>query len=179
MFLETDRLILRPPTTRDVDNYLEFCTSLFVLRYNAMSVTTREKVLALFSASQEEESTLVMEHKQLRKVIGVICIDDDSIRWGVDSKELSYFIHEAYSRHGYMKEALSAVIAHLFCSQPLECVAARSFSDNIASRKLLESLGFHQDGCIPRCVKGFDGIVFDDTLYSLFRHEFSPQNLNG
>lgn len=172
MKLETKRLILRSSRAEDVDDYLEFCNSEFVMRYNAMTPRTREQVLADFSRTDREEDTFVLEHKQNGKIIGAVFVGEDSLRWGIASKELSYFISEAYSRQGYMKEALRAVIAWLFESESLECVAARSFAPNETSRKLLAALGFHQDGFIPRCVKGYGDIIFDDTLHSLFRADF-------
>jgi ribosomal-protein-alanine N-acetyltransferase len=168
MKLETKRLILRTPETTDVDDYLEFCNSEFVLRYNAMTPRTAEQMQRRFSEGQAD--TLVIEHKKDGKVIGEISIEDDSVRWGVESKELSYFIHEAYSRQGYMKEALQAVIDYLFTQEKVECVSARCFAPNEASLALLKSLGFHQDGYIPQCVKGYKDQIFDDTLHSLFRN---------
>lgn len=168
MKLETARLILRHPQLEDVADYLEFCNTEFVLRYNAMTPRTAEQMQRRFS--EEQVDTLVIEHKKDGKVIGEISVEDDSVRWGVESKELSYFIHEAYSRQGYMKEALQAVIDYLFTQEKVECVSARCFAPNEASLALLKSLGFHQDGYIPRCVKGYKDQIFDDTLHSLFRN---------
>ena len=102
-------------------------------------------------------------------MIGEININEDSLRYGVDAKELSYMLREDYSRQGYMKEALQAVIDYLFTQEKVECVSARCFAPNAASLALLKSLGFHQDGYIPRCVKGYNDQIFDDTLHSLFR----------
>jgi len=135
-----------------------------------MTPTTREKVLKCFSDRREE--SLVLEHKESGRVIGQISMDDDSLRYGVASKELSYWLGEEYSRQGYMKEALSALIAQLFAQENLECVAARCFAPNAASLALLRALGFRQDGYIPRCVKGYGDRIFDDTLHSLFRKDF-------
>lgn len=168
MILETERLILRMPQVQDVDEYMEFCNSEFVMRYNAMTPRTRERVF--FQFSQSEGDTLLMVHKAESKVIGQICIEDDSLRYGVASKELSYFIREEFSRQGYMKEALTALINYLFETQNLQCIAARAFEPNVASRRLLASLGFHCDGVIPSCVLGYGDIVYDDTLHSLFRN---------
>lgn len=179
MKLETERLILRAPEVRDVDDYMEFRNSEFVLRYNAMALANRDRVAAQFAAPAEDDITLLMECKELGKVIGAISVEEDSIRWGVASKEVSYFISEAFCRKGYMKEALTAVIAHLFREEGMDCVAARAFSVNTASRKLLASLGFHQNGEIPRCVKGFGGVIFDDTIYSMAREEFMQSFPNG
>ena len=172
MKLESARLILRSPAPADVEDFLEFRNSEFVLRYNAMTPASREKTLAQFAQQPEQENCLLLESKAAGKVIGAVFWEEDSLRWGIPSKELSYFIHEAHARKGYMKEALRALIAWLFETENLTCVAARSFAPNTASRTLLESLGFHQDGLIRKCVKGYGGVIFDDSVYSLFREEF-------
>lgn len=169
--LETERLIIRSPRLRDVDDYMEFCNSEFVLRYNAMTVKSRADVEEMFARNAASSEMLLMEHRETGKAIGVIFVGEDSLRWGVNSREVSYFLHEAFSRQGYMKEALGKVVDHLFDAEKMECVSARSFAPNRASRKLLESLGFHQDGLIPQCVKGYRDVVFDDALYSLLREE--------
>lgn len=168
MLLNTKRLILRLPKEADIPAYLAISNSNFVLRYNAMTVTTEEKVIQIFKEANEKENMLVMELAETGAVIGVICIEEDSIRWDVNSKELSYFLGEENARKGYMKEALSEVIRYLLETKGLSCISARSFVPNIASRKLLESLGFCLNGIIPRCVKGYGGIIFDDALYSIF-----------
>ena len=76
---------------------------------------------------------------------------------------------EEESKKGYMKEALSALISHLFETENLTCITARSFAPNIASQRLLESLGFQKEGLLRCCVKGFEDVIFDDCLYSLMR----------
>lgn len=168
MVLQTERLILRKPEPTDVGDYLEFRNSEFVLRYNAMKTLTRDQAEKEFASAKEGEN-LVLEEKSTGKIIGMICIGEDSLRWGVASREISYFMHEGYARRGYMKEALQSVINDLFEKENLECVAARAFAPNTASIALLRSLGFRQDGLIPRCVKGYADVVYDDTLHSLFR----------
>lgn len=170
MRIETKRLILRRPEVRDVDDYMAICNTEFVLRYNAMTPRTAERLRQRFSEPRED--TWVIQRKADGKVIGEISIEDDSVRWGVASKELSYWLGEAYSRQGYMKEALRGLIAYLFETEDIECAAARCFAPNTASLALLKSLGFTQDGYIPHCVKGYCDQIFDDTLHSLFRKDF-------
>lgn len=171
MQLETKRLLLRRPTVQDVDDYMEFVNSDFVMRYNAMSPVTCEKAAARFSDGRDNES-LALILKETGKMIGMVCIEEDSLRYGVASREFSYFLREEEARKGYMSEALHALIGHLFETEDLYCVAARCFAPNIASQKLLESLGFHRDGLVRNCVRGHGGIVFDDMLYSLTREEY-------
>jgi RimJ/RimL family protein N-acetyltransferase len=73
-----------------------------------------------------------------------------------------------YARRGFMKEALGAVITHLFEKEKLDCVCARAFVPNEASRALLRSLGFRENGVIPLCVKGYGDVIFDDVIHTLF-----------
>lgn len=168
MKLETNRLILRLPTPEDAEEYFKIHNSEFVLKYNAMTPKTLESVRKQFS-EENDDLMLVIESRDNGAVIGSVSVEEDSIRWGVASKEVSYFLGEQYSRQGYMKEALRALVDYLLEAENLLCISARCFAPNVASRKLLESLGFQQNGYIPACVKGYGDIVFDDTLYSLFK----------
>ena len=131
-----------------------------------MKPRTLDAVQRQFAAEHADE-TLILEHKQTGKMIGVVCIEQDSLRYDVASRELSYFLREEFSCQGYMKEALAGVIDYLFRELRLDYITARSFAPNIVSRKLLESLGFQQVGLIPHCVRGYGGIIYDDAIYSL------------
>ena len=110
MTLKTERLTLRPPIDQDVDAYYDICNSEFVLQYNAMTKKSKEDILSAFKRSREADDMLLLELIDCKRVIGAVFIESDSIRWDVNSKELSYFLGEQYSRKGYMKEALSEVI---------------------------------------------------------------------
>ena len=167
MYLETKRLILRTPTGADAAAYLPICNSEFVLRYNAMTTKTLSQVEKEFST--QPENTILLIQKATGRLLGAVFTGEDSLRYGVESVELSYFLAEAYTRQGYMREALDAVIAHIFTTTQAECISARSFAPNAASQRLLESLGFSCNGLIPRCVRGYGDIIYDDTLYSKFK----------
>ena len=54
MVLETKRLILRHPLVEDAADYLEFCNTEFVLRYNAMMPKTRERAESYFAVCRDE-----------------------------------------------------------------------------------------------------------------------------
>lgn len=172
MNLETKRLILRQPCIADAESYTAIHNSEFVLRYNAMNPTTAERMAARFADEDYLANTVFMENKKNGELIGAIFLEDDDLRYGVASRNLSYFLHEAYARKGYMKEAMQAVIENLFENESLECICARAFAPNTASRALLKSLGFVENGVIPRCVKGYSGEVFDDVIHTLLREDF-------
>lgn len=172
MHLETNRLILRTPHISDAASYTAIHNSQFVLHFNAMEPTTAERMKTKLEAPEYLENTFFLQEKASGALIGAIFLEDDSLRYGVQSRELSYFLAQPYSRQGYMKEAMQALICHLFETSDLECVAARAFAPNTASRALLRSLGFQENGVIPRCVKGYGGVIFDDVIHTLFRKDF-------
>ena len=168
MKLETKRLILRRPQVKDAAAYAAIHNSDFVLRYNAMQPTTVERMERAFADPEYLETAVFLEEKETGTLIGAIFLEDDDLRYGEQSRCLSYFIDETYSRKGYMKEAMAAVIAYLFKAENLECLCCRAFAANTASRALLRSLGFQENGIIPRCVKGYTGEIFDDVIHTLF-----------
>ena len=173
MNLETQRLILRSPQVQDAETYTEIHNSEFVLRFNAMTPTTAEWMAAKFADQEYTENTVFLTEKASGKLIGAIFLEEDDLRYGVDSMCLSYFISENFCRQGLMKEAMTAVLHQLFKEKKLECVSARAFAPNEASRSLLRSLGFRENGLIPRCVKGYGDIVFDDVIHTLFNEDFT------
>lgn len=172
MKLETERLILRAPVVQDAAVYTAIHNSEFVLRFNAMAPVAVERMEVKFTDEAYLKNTVFLEEKESGRLIGAIFLEEDDLRYGVASKSLSYFIAEDYCRKGYMKEAVHAVIAYLFEAESLECVAARVFAPNVASRALLHSLGFQENGIIPRCVKGYGDVIFDDVIHTLFREDF-------
>ena len=174
MRIETERLILRRPEARDAQAYTVIRNSEFVLRYNAMEPKSETWVRAQFSDPAKNENTVLLERKIDGAVVGAVFLEADDLRWGVESRTLSYFLGERFARRGYMKEAMCAVIGYLFKTEKLDCLCARSFAPNTASRRLLESLGFHHDGTIRRCVKGYGDVIYDDAVYSLLREDKHP-----
>lgn len=172
MKLETARLILREPKISDARDYCDIHNSYFVLRYNAMIPTNPERMAVKFQDGEYLSKTVFLEEKESGKLIGAIFLEEDDLRYGVESKNLSYFLAESYARRGFMKEAMDAVIRYLFEEEKLDCICARAFADNTASRALLRSLGFQENGIIPLCVKGYGDVIFDDVIHTMF-----PQDL--
>ena len=168
MHLETKRLYLRQPKREDAQAYCDIHNSYFVLRYNAVMPTTPERMEARFQDEEYLSQTVFLEEKESGKLIGAIFWEDDDLRYGVASKNISYFIEESYAGQGFMKEAMHAVLSYLFETQKLDCICARAFAPNEASRALLRSLGFRENGIIPLCVKGYGNMIYDDVIHTLF-----------
>lgn len=168
--LSTERLLLTPPTAGDAPALTRIQNTDFVLRYNAMELWDEERMRGWIERNAPQQ--IVLRRREDLSPIGLVGLAEDSLRYGVDSVELNCYLAEDYARQGYMKEALACILDRLF-DAGAERVAARAFAPNIASRRLLESLGFRQEGLLRRAVRGYDGVVFDDTLYSVDRAAWS------
>ena len=168
--LSTERLLLTPPTAEDAPALTRIQNTDFVLRYNAMELWDEERMRGWIERNAPRQ--IVLRRREDSTPIGLVGLAEDSLRYGVDSVELNCYLSEDYARQGYMKEALACILDRLF-DAGAERVAARAFAPNIASRRLLESLGFRQEGLLRRAVRGYGGLVFDDTLYSLDKAAWS------
>lgn len=165
MRIETERLILRAPVASDVPELLSFRNSEYVLKFNPMKKLDPEEYQREVEQDALSGRTLYIELKSEGRAIGIVSMESDELRFGVDSVMLSYWLGEAYSGKAYMTEALQAVIKELF-SQGKSLISARVFEPNTASRRLLEKLGFIQEGRLRMAVN-CRGIIYDDCIYSL------------
>ena len=168
--LRTERLLLTPPTAEDAPVLTRIQNTDFVLRYNAMERWDEERMRGWIERNAPRQ--IVLRRREDATPIGLVGLAEDSLRYGVDSVELNCYLAEDYARQGYMREALACILDRLF-DAGAERVAARAFAPNVASRRLLESLGFRQEGLLRRAVRGYGGVVFDDTLYSVDRAAWS------
>jgi ribosomal-protein-alanine N-acetyltransferase len=85
--------------------------------------------------------------------------------------ELGYALARPYWRHGYMNEAVTAVLAYGFERLGLHRIEAICVADNTASWRLLERTGFQLEGTARQ---GFlqDGFYKDLRRYALLKDEW-------
>jgi len=104
--------------------------------------------------------TFVRERMKTRQnpagTILVICVGDaliGAIDWMPSSDPaagrtsvLGYWLGQPYWGRGYMTEAARVFITHLFASGAGDSIRSGAFSDNAASLRVQEKLGFVRDG---------------------------------
>ena len=174
MFLETQRLILRNLKEVDLPDYLRFRNSEFVLRYNAMARQSAEQAEKYIRSNLTNDRHVAIALKDTDAFVGMIYIEEDSLRYKANSLEASYWLGEPYSAQGIMTEALGALVQHLFSREHISSVTVRVFADNPGSGRLLRRLGFRQEGHLREAVLGYDGALHDDLLFCLRRDEQVP-----
>ena len=170
--MRTERLLLRKASPLDLDDFMEMRNSEFVMKYNCMKPYTREQAMEQIEKDMQSEDAYYMELNTTGKVIGAIYLEPDSLRYQIDSLCISYYLREDCAKMGYMSEALREIIRSVFEVRGAEVLAVRVFSDNVASRRLVEKLGFINEGCLRSCVKGYGDIIHDDMVYSIQKDEY-------
>ncbi len=171
--METDRLILRGLQPGDEKHIFEIRNSDYVMKYNAMKPSTMEELQEEIKKEMESEDTYCMVLKETNEFIGMIFLSQDSLRYRVNALCLSYYLGEQYASKGYMTEALREIIRYVFEDRGVDVLSVRAFKANEASIRLIEKLGFVYEGCIRRCVKGYQDIIYDDMVYSILKEEYN------
>ena len=139
--LHTERLLLRTPRERDAAEIMAIRNSAFVMKNNVMEVFDKEQMVHLIHREIDYEGTWYIERKEDGALLGMIAAEEDGVRFDVRSRCLSYYLGEQYTRQGYMKEALRAVLHELFTEEDLEVVAAACFHGEYCFGKVAEILG--------------------------------------
>ncbi|MFC7095960.1 GNAT family N-acetyltransferase [Halobaculum marinum] len=88
--------------------------------------------------------------------------------------ELSYWLVPECHGEGYGTEAVGLAVDYAFRSRAVPAVAAGVYAHNDASRRLLESLGFRDEGRL-RSHSFTDGAYRDLVKYSLLREEWEAR----
>ena len=174
MNLITERLIIRDLRMDDLDRFDALANSDFVLHYRCMYRMDREGSKQYLRQMIERQKDFAVALKGSDELIGKIHIDEDHLRYDVNSVDLAYWLGEQYTRQGYMTEALSAFILWLFAERGYDAITAQALAPNTASRALLTKLGFVQEGYLRRAIKD-NGVIYDNVLFSLQKDEFPHQ----
>lgn len=152
--IETERLFLRPFRQSDAADCFAFLsdreTCYLDGGYEPFSDMNEEYAL-LMEKFAKQEGRYMVELKGEGKVIGTLHLFPDERR-AVAATEIGYVISPGYRRQGYGREAVEAVIDHLFRETNTRLITAGAAVCNEPSIAMLEALGFVREGIIR---KGF------------------------
>lgn len=88
---------------------------------------------------------LLIFRREDAQLVGAITLDN--IRRGpAQAGTLGYWVGAPYSRQGYMRESIGAVVHHAFTKMDLSRIEAACLEENVASRGVLERAGFKYEG---------------------------------
>jgi ribosomal-protein-alanine N-acetyltransferase len=84
---------------------------------------------------------------------------------------LGYWMGERYAGRGHMRKAVELMLPEMFGAMGLERIEAGCIPGNMRSIRLLEAIGFRQEG-IMRGYLEIDGRRQDHILFAMLRQDF-------
>ncbi|HLY26452.1 MAG TPA: GNAT family N-acetyltransferase [Aggregatilineales bacterium] len=148
--LETARCVLRPMTIDDTEDLFHFMSDSRVTRYLARApMASQAEALARIedyhkTFQRQEGIPWGISHRASGKLIGTC------VFWHLvpehDRAEVGYSLSPDYWGQGLATEVVSAELSYGFMQMGLHSVEAQIDPNNQASRRVLEKLGFAQEG---------------------------------
>ena len=174
------RVFLRPPKRRDAKKWqsIRRKSSDFLIPWepswdkSACSRRTFMRQLrnSANQANLDKAYSFYIFNSQNNAMLGGINVGN--VRRGASqSAALGYWIGQPFSNQGYMHEALVVLIPSLFIDLRLNRLEAATLPENIPSRKLLEKIGFKEEGLMRNYLK-INGKWRDHIIYGLLSSDF-------
>lgn len=153
--LETERLVIRLPNMNDYSEWARVRRegADFLLKWEpvrsreyAGKKAFRHRVAwSARSVAEGRALPLFLTDRRTGQFMGAITLDN--IRRGpAQMANLGYWIGPEFARHGFMREAVDALVGYSFEMLDLSRIEAACLPKNIASRGLLEKCGFKYEG---------------------------------
>ncbi|MFA5174436.1 MAG: GNAT family N-acetyltransferase [Candidatus Pacearchaeota archaeon] len=172
MKLETKRLVLRELKDSDAKclvenlNDLEVSKNLHSIPYPFSDIDAKLKIDYAKNEIKKDRENYELGIEYKGQLIGIVSLHMLNKIQG--NCFLDYWIGKKYWRKGIIFEATSALIIFGFTKLQLKTIESAPFADNIASKKLLEKLGFKKRFFISKKDKSnADNKVHDVQTYIL------------
>lgn len=177
--LETDRLTLRLPQHSDFRawSHLRQISRQHLAPWEptwspdhiSRKAFTNRVYWAHRSARTGSALSLFLIRRSDAHLVGAVTLDN--IRRGpAQSGTLGYWVGKPFVRHGFMHEAIMAVVQHAFGVLGLGRIEAACLPHNHASRRLIERCGFGLEGT-ARAYLQIDGRWQDHVMYAALRSD--------
>lgn len=172
--IRTSRLELRPLREADVAALFSIHSDPKAMRYWDASIWKgdargRAMVARDLAPTTRDYLRLGIEQAANEKLIGTCAL------WRINEQsrraEIGFILDSRAWGHGYMHEALSALLDYAFTKLNLNRVEADTDPRNERSVRLLDRLRFSREGLFrERCI--VDGEISDAAMYGLLRREW-------
>lgn len=144
--LTTDRLILRPWTMADLEDFYEYARVDGVGQMAGwLPHKSIEESREILNSFIEHKKTFALELRESGKVIGSLGLEElrpDPVGEGRFGRELGYVLSRAYWGRGLMPEAVKAVTSYCFSNLELDYLTCGHFLRNQRSHRVIEKAGF-------------------------------------
>ncbi len=166
-FIETERLLLRPPTAGDAPALCQGAGNLKVSRNLARvphpySVSDALDFIKYIAVTHPRSLSCAIELKSTPgELIGMIGYEFHEDK---NQAELGYWLAETFWGRGIGKEAARAMVQHAFVVTKLDHLLAAYHDENLASASILLGLGFERTGHVMQYSKARATEIATTTL---------------
>ncbi len=153
--IETDRMTLRLPKSGDYASWVRLRRESadflkpWEPQWSREHLTRKAFSNRVYSAQKAAHAgmglPLFMIRREDQRLLGAITLDNIQ-RGPAQTGTIGYWVGGKYSRHGFMHEAVLAVVHHAFSELDLSRLQAGCLPENVASRGVLEKSGFKYEG---------------------------------
>ena len=150
--LYTDRLILRPWTLDDLDDFYAYASVDGVGQMAGWNPhRSRDETRQILEKFIEHGNVLAIEHREDRRVIGSLGLHKPPFESlppeqnpypHLQTCEIGYVLAKPYWGQGLMPEAVRRVQKHLFEELSADLVFVSHYDFNVQSRRVIEKCGF-------------------------------------
>ena len=178
--LETERILLRKLQVDDAPDMFEYASDPLVTRYVLIDTHRSQDETRAFLervVSRDPDSglaTFAVVLKETGKMIGTCGIYLDHERRA--RAEVAYMLNRAHWGHGYITEALQAVIDFGFSHLGMNRIFARCRPENVASARVMEKVGMTYEGLLREHIL-VRGEFWDLQEYAILRKEWPHSKL--
>lgn len=137
MIAETERLILRRYKNSDLEDLYDYLSDPDVVKYEPYKAMTMNQVKDNLKWRITTEEMIAVELMSNHKMIGNVYLGKRDF----ESLEIGYVFNKDYWGKGYARESCNKLIELEFANG-IHRIFAECDPDNLASWRLLESLGF-------------------------------------
>lgn len=182
--LETERLVLRPLVSSDIDDVFAYCSDPAVgLDAGWAPHRTREDSRMFVEVIARDPHVFGMFERVGKETIGP-CIGSigliaDPKRRNPDCLMLGYALARTAWGRGYATEASHEVLRYGFEELGLGMISCTCYSTNERSRHVIEKAGFIREGTIHAAETAPDGLMRDLETYYLPRDRWISANETG
>jgi len=174
--ISTDRLLIRNLKPSDLEEFHLYRSNPEVTKYQGFDIMTIAEAEDFINSQKDKLFGLPGEWVQygIELISDKLLIGDCAIRLNINDPriaEIGITISQLYQNKGFGKEVLQGIVAFLFNEKNVHRIVETVDTENIASIKLLKSVGFRLEGHFVEniFIKGKWGSEFQ---YALLKSEW-------
>jgi ribosomal-protein-alanine N-acetyltransferase len=159
-------------------SFLEWRAQQLSVRHNPLEVKNKQDIAQMLESEGSDLSDL-KKHEKYRwfvecdgLTVGSVALKNISHTMGY--AEIGYGIGETHHGRGIATAAVKLLIQMCFCGSPLRKLLAYVHDKNVASCRVLQKLGFTQEGLLREHYI-INGIPENEILFGLLKQEWKQE----